>query len=269
MLASKGVSLEKCIAPTVSIGKGQHSDIEVRTSELFLARLLNSSPKLSTITFELISDEGLRLIAASSGPSLRVIEATLCIDSDEEMMSMCRKCPNLTEFKIDAGDCVVFGDKIIESVAQFCPLIEIISMKHWALTNAAVHALASIHTLREFQIDRPHQLSSIAVQHALQANPLISNICLDGPFIDAALVKCIGKFCRNLTTLELTKDVVFDNQSLHTLFHGCSLLTSLKLKPRGTLSNASLTLLFQNRRLLVELDLSMFKHPLFIPSPPC
>ena len=223
-----------------------------------LARLLISCPKLSSVILKSITSYGLRLIAAHCGPNLCVIEAAIYLGSEYDLVSFCRKCPTLTEFRLTAGRCQPSGVEVLEAIALSCPLIEVISLDHWKLTDAALDALASSHTLRVLKLVKSHQISSSAIQHVLQANPSMSEICLDGPFIDAALVSCIGRFCRNLTSLMLTNDAVL-HEALQDLFRGCPLLTIVKLKLGGNMSTASLAALFQNCRQLVELDLSVAK----------
>ena len=223
---------------------------------LSLARLLISCPKLSTVVVQSITSYGLRLIAAHCGSNLCVIETSVYLGSEYDLVSLCRKCPNLTEFRLTSGRSQSSGVEVIEAIALSCPLIEIISLEHWTLSDAAMTALASLHTFKALKFVKSHQISSSAIQRVLQANPHMTEICIDGPFIDAALVSCIGCFCRNLTNLTLTKDAVL-HEALQDLFRGCTLLTIVKLKLGGNLSSASLAVLFQNCRQLAELDLSV------------
>lgn len=229
-----------------------------RDSDLLLGRLLHSCPELSSVIFKSINSKGLQLIAAHCGPSLRVIEATIYLGSVYDLISLCETCPNLTEGKFVPHFPGVPGDKIVQTIVQYCPLIEVLTMNQWKLTKAAMNALASLNTLKAFQLDDSQKIKSSAIQRVLQANPFISNICLEGPSINAGLISGIGRHCGNLTSLVLDKDAVIDDPALQDLFRGCPLLTVVKLKQRGKLSNTSLTVLFQNCRRLVELDLNVY-----------
>ena len=215
-----------------------------------------------------ISNEGLGQIAASHYElSLRSIYTEVSRDAPEMIKGTCRACPNLRFLHMRNDMTALDGDVIIQTVSQYCPFIEQLSTENWILTDAGLNALASVHTLKELKVSSDG-CSSMACQHVLQSNPNLAllSICVED--VDEALVRCIGRYCRNLKHSDLTQEnsSPLSDDALVELFRGCPLLELFDiLKPDG-ISNVALSALFQHCPNIVELDL--YVHILLADLPP-
>ena len=138
-------------------------------------------------------------------------------------------------------------DEVILTAAQYCPLIEVLPTA--SVTTLGVDALTTIHALKELRLSSPG-LTSTAIQSILTSNPRLSAISLSGEYIDDALVRCIGRYCRNLRSISLLKDspensVVLNTSVLYDFFCGCPLLEVVELSPLGENPTATLRALFE------------------------
>lgn len=231
-----------------------HVDEETKD---FFSRLLIQSPALLEIYFYSIGNDGLLQIAASHcAPNLRSIRARVDDNSLQAIMSVCRACPNLINLDLvfEPGD--LCGDEVILTAVQSCPLIEVLPTNNLQLTNIAINAMFTIHSLRELKLTSK-ECTSAAIQGVLSANPNLTVLSIDTAAIDSALVSCIGNCCRNLTDLMLNphKNPSTSYNALCELFRGCPLLMRFKLYQDSVIRNASLSALFQYCHHLTELDL--------------
>lgn len=220
--------------------------------------MLNNSPNLSFIRFAHVSNAGLRSIATSHcAKSLQTIEAQVNDNAIEEIQSLCRACPNMMSLKLRPVRVDLDGDLISQSLAQYCPLIEVMSTGRWTLTDTGLTALACMHNLKELSL-KLHGCTSAAVQRVLQSNPQLTSIILEGDYIDDALVRCMGRCCGNLRSIRLSKRSSPANSinALQDVFRGCPLLESFHLQQPGGILNAVLRALFENRHNLTTLSLS-------------
>ena len=217
-------------------------------------------------------------IACHCGPNLRIVEAkSLDFDSREEIKAIFKVCTNLAVLR-DSSRAYYHtaGDEVILTAVQHCPTIEVLPTHVWHLTDIAMNALSTIHTLKELKLFAYFKsCSSAAIQRVLQSNPLIQSIDLEGSLIDDALVKCISKYCGNLKRLELTKlgYFVMNDQGYIDLFRGCPLLQECKLEEPGGMSSEALSALFQYCPNLTSLNLRwypsdtiQFGHPVVFTS---
>ena len=252
--------------------------IEDKESEASFARLLKCSPNLSEIYFNVISREMFKSIACHCGPNLRIINAkSIDYDSRDEVKAIFKVCTNLSVLR-DSSQAYLHtpGDEVILTAVQYCPLIEVLPTHVWHLTDVAMNALATIHTLKELKLfDHYESCSSAAIQRVLHSN-LLESIDLQGSLVDDALVKCMSTYCGNLKRLELTKLEYFgiSTEAYVDLFRGCPLLKECKLEEPGGMSSEALSALFQFCPNLTSLNLrwypsetTQFGHPLvFTPT---
>ena len=220
-----------------------------------MSRLLKISPNLSEICFKHISNKGLRLIAASHcGPSLRIIEAKAGRNSVGSIQSICKACHSLHSLRLWNDYAELNGDTIILAAVQYCPLIEVLPTR-WHLTYVAMDALATIHSLKELHL-LPSTCTSLSVQAILQSN--LTDISLNGEYMDDALVKCIGTYCGSLRSLQLFMGKpILTSIAVQDLFRGCPLLEVVRLHQVGGISSDTLRVMFESCRHLSELDLNL------------
>ena len=218
-------------------------------------------------------------IACYCGANLRIIDAkSIDYDSRDEVKAIFKVCTNLSVLR-DSSQAYYHtsGDDVIITAVQHCPSIEVLPTHVWHLTDVAMNALSTMHTLKELKLFAYFKsCSSAAIQRVLQSNPLIQSLDLEGSLIDDALVKCMSKYCGNLKRLELTKLRYFgiSTQDYIDLFRGCPLLKECKLEEPGGMSSEALTALFQYCPHLTSLDLRWYTsdttqvgHPvLFTPT---
>lgn len=219
--------------------------------------MLDTSPTLSELCFVRISTEGLKLIASSHcGPLLRVIKADVDGNSIKAINSVCRACPNLRIISLWNSSKCLEGDEITQTIMQYCPLIESISIEVWALTDAAMNDLANIHSLKVLKLSRYARCSSQAIQAVLRSNPNLVTIGVEGKYVNDDLVCCIGSYCFNVRFLHVHKSSsnALSVTTLQSLFQGCPLLEYFKLHQSGGMTTATLRALFENCHHLAELD---------------
>lgn len=226
-----------------------------KETEQIFSRFLQNSQHISEIRLKQISNEGLRLIAASQcGPSLLSIKAEVDDDSLEVIKSLFPICPNIRSLDLENYSVVARDDEVILTALQYCPLIEVLPTAN--LTDISLNALATIHTLRDLKLFDYVSCSSQAIQYVLQSNPHMQSLDLQGSHLDDALVNCIGRYCGNLKRLELYRDeFALSNNILIELFRGCPLLESFRLLHSGRLSSATLRAMFEYCPHLAELAL--------------
>ena len=208
------------------------------------------------ISFCRINNKGLRLIAACC-PSLRAVSGCVSGDSVEAIKAICRACPNLLKLCL-YSNYAAHGNEIIETVVQCCPFIEVLPTGGWYFSNTALDALAYTRHLKSLKFrSLDNTMSSLAIQHVLQANSNLINISLLGNCIDSALVRCIGRSCRNLKVLKFDKRYCSGVSELafQGLFRGCSLLEVFRLSQAYQLSNDTMSTLFASCRGLSTLEL--------------
>ena len=225
------------------------------TKNLF-SRLLTQSPNLTEIHLFRINNGGLMQIAgAHCAPSLHSIKAKVGRNSLEAIKSLCQACPNLINLDLECDFGASFGNELIPTIVQCCPLIEVLPTGLYYLTDTAMNALSTIHTLTAFKL-ASNQCTSAAIQSVLRANPHLTVLTIDTPAMDDALVNCIGNHCRNLTDLTITIDEAQppSDVAVCELFRGSSLLRKFKLNQISQFSDDCLRALFQNCHNLKELD---------------
>lgn len=203
-----------------------------------------------------ISSEGLLRIAASRcGQSLRSIKAKVEDESQVAIHSICQACPGLRDLSLQNNSIGLDGDFMAQTVAQCCPLIEVLATQSWRVTDTSLNTLATIHTLKELKL-RNGICASAAIQAVLQSNPNITSIDLFGEYIDDALVRSIGRYCGSLKSLELFKrgsPALIEN-GLCDIFRGCPLLEVVDLCPLGGDLTAALRTIFVHCHFLFELE---------------
>ena len=186
-------------------------------------------------------------------------------DSKEAIIALCKSCPNLTICDLQCrSDESINGDEVIQTVVRHCPLIEVLPIAKWTLTDAAVDSLATIHTLKVIKFSSDSTYTSESLQHAIHANPMLEELDLCGKTsLDAASVSSIGRNCGNLRKVYIPyyryTSYIFDSQALWSVFHGCPLLEVVKLS--CIITNATLRTLFQYCRCLSKLNIHFSEPP--------
>ena len=209
--------------------------------------------------------KGLKSIASHCGPSLQILVAEVDGKAIKVIQSICQACPNLTVLRLDNFVNDTSPDKFILTAVRCCPRIRVLPSAYLHLTDVAVSALASFHTLTELKLNRYDSDDSEAVQRVLQANPHLICISLDGGYIDASLVSSIARCCGDLERLELMKgpftggdpvdiNTPFSNALLE-LFRGCTHLEDFKLRQTSEFTSELLRALFHYCPMLTSLDL--------------
>lgn len=234
--------------------------IDTEQSLQLLSQLLAHSPNISDILFKFISVQGLMHIAASRcAQSLRTIDAKVNDAALVAIQTLCQSCPNLRSLHLENDNHELYGDAIIQTVLQHCPLIEALPTYSWDMTDTSLNALANIHTLKQLHMS-DYDYTSEAVQRVLTANSKLVALGLGS--VDDALVKCIGRCCGNLTKLVLGRDATpaHCSSALVDLFKGCPLLDSFILYHQGAISHTALPALFEHCRHLTTLEL-VFMQP--------
>lgn len=248
---------------------GFYFSTDNRKAERLLSFVLAQSPRVSTIHFKHINNKGLRLIASDCGPSLQILRAGVDKNALRALLSVCKRCPNLTVLDHNNFMCDVrhMGDpdELVLTALHCCPQIRVLPTAYLALTDVAMNALTSLHTLTELKLKRYDSDDSEAVQRVIKANPHLTCISLDGHYIDAALVSCIARSSGKLRCVELRKDpfTVGDPDDINTafgsalleLFGGCAHLEEFTLHQALELTHASLRALFQYCPKLTNLDI--------------
>lgn len=182
----------------------------------------------------------MQIASSPCAPSLRIIDAEVSYNAVEAIQAICQACPNLRSLHLRDCSADIDGDEIIETVVQHCPLIEALPTS-CELTDTAFNALANIHTLKELQVSAG-DCSSEAVQRVVRANPHLTLVRIKMPIVDDALVRCIGDYSGNVTSLNLLQAGGTPSQSINTvsnharldLFPGCPQLKFFYLsKPGG------------------------------------
>ena len=168
-------------------------------------------------------------------------------------MSICRACPNLITLDLEFLSNDLCGDEVILTAVQFCPLIAVLPTSNLHLTDTAINAMSTIHSLRELKLTSKDCTSS-AIQRVLEVNPSLTVLNIDTPFIDNALVSCIGRYLTDIM-LNPHKSPSPSYNALCELFKGCPMLMRFKMYQDSVLRNASLSALFQCCHHLTELDL--------------
>ena len=207
----------------------------------------------------------MHIAASQCSPSLEIIEAVVDDNAAEAIQFLCKACPYIRNLYLGNNSSNLDGDAIVQTVAKYCPFIEVLSTDRWTLTDAGLDALATIHYLTELSV-RSDDCTSAAVQRVLRANPNLTVLSIYIPGIDDALVSCIGRCSGNLTRLDLHQDRVDHTVGTHTfmyvsykafidLFRGCPLLESVILYQQSGMSNATLRALFDNCHYLREVTL--------------
>lgn len=242
-----------------------------KTEDLF-SQLLQNSPNLSELCLRNVSDKAvMHIVASACRPSLTTIN--VWIDSLKAIESLCRACPNLRSLHIWNKIVDTHGDEVTQIVVRHCPLIEVLATD-WTLTDAGLNSLSTLHTLSELSLCTDATCTSAAVQRVLSANPTtLVTVKIAIYDIDDALVRCIGKHCRNLKSLELyldKKSPYLSNETSLVLFGGCPLLQSFYLDQSGRVSNVVLRTMFECCHHLTELDIddnAFFDAPLPVGGP--
>ena len=238
--------------------------------ELLLLKLFINSPNLLVIMFKFISEMGLELITSSPyKSSLRVINTDVGYPSLNEIKAICQTCPKLLILDLRCVDFsdrhdTISGDEVVKTILQCCPLIQMIPIENWPLTDAAIDSLASIHSLTKLSLGDNADCSSLAIQRVLQSNPNLSYVHFTGEFIDDALFSCIGNNCGNLKILYIELEIVstLTDLAFQDLFRGCPLLVNVELDLlEGVLSNTTLATMFQSCRQLAILKLATDSSP--------
>ena len=233
------------------------------TTQLF-SRLLEHSPDLFEISFEHISNEGLRLIASSHcAPSLRNIECRVNENALELIKSICKSYPSLRELIVGNDDFKLSGDEIIHTAVEYCPLIEVLSIHMWHLTDVGLDKLATLHTLTELKVTSD-DCTRAAVQRVIEANPNLTLLRVDvADIVDEALVRCIGHSCSNLTILLLYRSApssaLVSTNAFCDLFRGCPLLEYFQLRQQTEMPNTAVRAMFQCCTHLTEVTLFVGK----------
>lgn len=179
-------------------------------------------------------------MASHCCPSLQIIKAQVDDNALEAIRAICKACPNLRSLSLCNDHFETKGDEIIQTLVQHCPFIETMSSsisEPWELTDAGLDALATIHNLKNLEL-YAYDCTSAAIQRVLQSNPQLTFLHVYREAIDDALVRCIGRCCGHLTSLQLSLDssgpsfVSLNNACLIDLFRGCPLLEVFHLRHR-------------------------------------
>ena len=262
MIVKRNLSIEICDAPNVFIGNYSYLlnlgmfdfVMDNEEAEHLLSQLLENSPQLTKICFKFITVKGLSLIAHHCGPALRTMNTEIDDNSLKAIQSMCRACPNLRALSLRCIGAEPNGDDLILTAMQHCPSIEVLPSLRY-ITDIAMNALATIHTLKHLSIPSDDCTSS-AVQKVLRANPNLADIFLLSQ--NDALVNCIGRYCGNLKRLTIGREFPppISNGSLVEVFRGCPLLEYFNLHQRsGGMSNVALKAMFEFCPHLTEFEL--------------
>ena len=226
---------------------------------VLLPRLLESSPNLSRFEVPFLSDNDLRLLALHCGSSLRTVISRSSVITAATVSDLCASCPNLRIFYHGSNYSKSSEDDIILAVVQGCPHIEAVCSVNRGITDAAINILSTIATLKMFKVFLQH-LSSMSIHRVLRANTNLTELYLDGEYVNNYLVNSIGIYCRNLIKLELasqpSSSSLTDTTYL-TLFRGCPQLIVFKIQQPHSISDTSLRVMFQHCQHLQELRFNM------------
>ena len=212
-----------------------------------------------------------------------MVEFDDCKDADDiGVIDLCKGSPNLKKLSLryrcenlSLRGRVGFTDAVVLAVTTYCPDIEVLSLNGWSLvTDAAMSYLGNLSSLKEVCLCLCPNLTSTGVQNLIKANNnnlevlILSEIvdqylCPAEPFIDAALLTCIGNHCPRLIKLHVTipeegSDVT--DESLTAMLAGCPLLEELTLgefnKPNNTMHALAAHCNHLKRLMLVTVELT-------------
>ena len=204
-----------------------------------------------------------------------MVEFEECKDANElGIIGLCKGSPNLKKLSLKYRGRVGFTDAVVLAVTTHCPDIEVLSLNGWWLvSDAAMAYLGSLSSLKEVCLCLCPNLTSAGVQNLIKANNNLEVLILSEideeymysaePFIDAALLACIGNHCPRLIKLQLTipeegSDVT--DAILTTMLAGCPLLEELILgefnKPNNVMPTLAAHCTHLKRLLLFKVDLT-------------
>ena len=228
---------------------------------VLLSCLLESSPNLSRFEVPFLSDNDLRLLALHCGSSLRTVISRSSVITAAAVSDLCASCPNLRIFYHGSNYSKASEDEIIHAVVLGCPLIEAVCSVNTGITDAAINILSTITTLKMFKAFLQH-LSNTSIYRVLRANTNLTELYLDGDYVNNYLVNSIAIYCRNLTKLELASQpsLPFTDTTYLTLFRGCPQLIVFKIQQPHSISDTSLRAMFQHCQHLQELRFNMRKR---------
>ena len=188
------------------------------------------------------------LIASHCGSNLRVIDAMNIDLSSSDLIAVFKACPNLVSFRVFAGtSCSLPGDDIILTAVQYCPRIEVLPIHLLILTDIAMNALATLHTLKELTLYRVNHYSISALERVLESNWALETIDILR-VADDAILNCLSRHCGNLISFSMTKPrfISINAQSYTAFLAGCPLIRNFKVAFPGGMSNVPLRTLFQS-----------------------
>ena len=270
--------------------------------ELWMSRLLDNCPSLQALQVKYICTADLEKIALKYKHSLRVLIAAVDIDSANVLQRICQGCTALRIFEVTCPYMNESGDAIVKALVENCPHIEIINTGGFLLTDASMHLLATIHTIKGFTLENNYTVTSSAMQSFIQSHTQLDELVLNNCSllcIDTALVNCIAKHCGNLQKLTLIiweeeefdvgpiefsyttitdlfngcpllvdltlENLDFDNSTLWTLPQYCPHLQRLRIKNLYGIENSTLSELLEGNCTLTTLDLEFTEPP--VPGP--
>ena len=167
----------------------------------------------------------MRALGGLNGSCLTSINFAYIVSENNDTLdvaidTLCKGSPNLKTFLvINLSDSCHITDAAVQSIVQYCPLIETLALRKWTdILNISMSNLAPRSCLREIDLSQCYQLTSAGIQGLLKANRKLEVLVLadtdryadldedPDPFIDDALLRCIALHCPDLVKLHLHFD---------------------------------------------------------------
>ena len=189
-----------------------------------------------------ITDKAIVSLGDNSGPSLRVVNLTGCIQlTSKSMEALARSCPNLLELhmwdtadfdsiqllaklkrlqKLSLAGCVINSNSV-KKLCSECSCLEELDLTGADIVDADVKRLVRMPSLHTLTLDRCPRISSEGIQFLKDAVAL-SKISLNGTHSvsDDSLVRVVQERGQNITLLSLS-DCGITNSLVTTIAHYC------------------------------------------------
>ena len=238
------------------------------------SRIAKAFPNLIEISGKNIDEAGLRALGLGlNGACLSSVSFTR-IDRDDDVLldlaveTLCKSSPNLIKLNlIDYPRGIsCFTDTSVQSIVQYCPHIEELSLNHWThITDLSLTYLTQLSQLKVLDLSNCKKLTKAAVQRLLQANQRLEILILSYQFeepsfaiLDDALMRCIGINCPNLIKLHLRVDTSINSDvtaaSFEAMLQALSALEDFRISKYNKL-NVVLPLLSIYCKKLKHIDL--------------
>ena len=229
------------------------------------SRIASSNPNLSELVGKRICGNGL-LSMLEELPLSQLSVLEILFDSkdmaDDTISRLCYTCPNLIKLNLskDLEYELSLTDSDVDSIVTYCPMIQVLSLHGWwIITDFSMEYLTQLEYLYELDLSGCDKLTSNGIQGLLRTKPALKSLILCGndfnnvlPYVDAALLTCIGTYCHVLTRLHVTipasgmkvidrSDLIYfnsniTNDTLTVLIQGCPLLEDFQLHAESDIS---------------------------------